>query len=170
MRGIDLVRKVLDDARSRAGTGASVTNRQASSHGQRGTKGRSLRRSWSGARPDDRDPQLLGQLAGSIAKRRGWTDKVAAGAVLGRWETVVGSDIACHAEPRSLEHGILTVQAESTAWATQLRYMQSQIIARIAAAVGHGVVTKLRILGPAAPSWRKGELHVRGRGPRDTYG
>ncbi|AEF38464.1 hypothetical protein AS9A_0004 [Hoyosella subflava DQS3-9A1] len=165
------MRKVLDDARSRAGTRASVTGQGPTpSRSERGTKGRSLRRSWSGARPDDRDPQLLGQLAGSIAKRRGWTDKVAAGAVLGRWETVVGSDIACHAEPRSLEHGILTVQAESTAWATQLRYMQSQIIARIAAAVGNGVVTKLRILGPAAPSWRKGELHVRGRGPRDTYG
>ena len=26
------------------------------------------------------------------------------------------------------------------------------------------------ITGPVAPSWRKGGRHVKGRGPRDTYG
>ena len=41
---------------------------------------------------------------------------------------------------------------------------------KIAAAVGNGVVTSLKITGPAAPSWRKGRLHIAGRGPRDTYG
>ena len=90
--------------------------------------------------------------------------------MLGRWESVVGSDIAAHAQPTTLRDGVLAVTAESTAWATQLRLMQSQILGRIAAAVGHGVVTSLRITGPAAPSWRKGERHVSGRGPRDTYG
>ena len=39
-----------------------------------------------------------------------------------------------------------------------------------AAAIGNGQVTSLRISGPKGPSWRKGERHVRGRGPRDTYG
>jgi predicted nucleic acid-binding Zn ribbon protein len=32
------------------------------------------------------------------------------------------------------------------------------------------VVTRLRVQGPAAPSWVHGPRHVRGRGPRDTYG
>jgi len=32
------------------------------------------------------------------------------------------------------------------------------------------VVNSLRITGPAAPSWKKGRLHIAGRGPRDTYG
>jgi predicted nucleic acid-binding Zn ribbon protein len=48
--------------------------------------------------------------------------------------------------------------------------LQGQILAKINAAVGQGVVTSLRISGPAAPSWRKGERHIKGRGPRDTYG
>ena len=79
-------------------------------------------------------------------------------------------DIAAHASPTTLREGVLHVSAESTAWATQLRMMQAQILAKIAAAVGHGVVKELRITGPTAPSWRKGERHIRGRGPRDTYG
>jgi predicted nucleic acid-binding Zn ribbon protein len=51
-----------------------------------------------------------------------------------------------------------------------LRIIQTQVLAKIAAEVGDGVVTSLRITGPTAPSWRKGRLHIAGRGPRDTYG
>ena len=73
-------------------------------------------------------------------------------------------------ERQSLRDGVLTVSAESTAWATQLRMVQAQLLAKIAAAVGDGVVTSLKIQGPVAPSWRKGNRSVPGRGPRDTYG
>jgi predicted nucleic acid-binding Zn ribbon protein len=82
----------------------------------------------------------------------------------------VGEQIAEHAAPTVLREGVLTVVAESTAWATQLRMVQSQLLAKIAAAVGDGVVTALKITGPSTPSWRKGPLHIAGRGPRDTYG
>jgi predicted nucleic acid-binding Zn ribbon protein len=64
----------------------------------------------------------------------------------------------------------LTVQASSTAWATQLRLLQRELIKRIAAGVGNGVVKRLKIKGPDAPSWRHGPRHAPGRGPRDTYG
>ncbi len=90
--------------------------------------------------------------------------------MLGQWPAVVGSEIADHATAIALRDGVLSVTAESTAWATQLRVMRAQLLAKIAAAVGNGVVTSLRITGPAAPSWRKGPRHIAGRGPRDTYG
>jgi predicted nucleic acid-binding Zn ribbon protein len=96
--------------------------------------------------------------------------RVAEGAIFGQWPSVVGHHIADHATPTGLRDGVLNVSAESTAWATQLRIVQAQLIAKIAAAVGNGVVTTLKIRGPAAPSWRKGPLHIAGRGPRDTYG
>ncbi len=95
---------------------------------------------------------------------------VAQGMVLGHWPSVVGQQIAEHASPIALNEGVLSVAAESTAWATQLRMMQAQLLAKIAAAVGNGVVTSLKITGPVAPSWRKGPRHIAGRGPRDTYG
>ena len=46
----------------------------------------------------------------------------------------------------------------------------TDILRKIAAAMGPGQVRRLKIEGPAGPSWRKGPLHVSGRGPRDTYG
>jgi predicted nucleic acid-binding Zn ribbon protein len=95
---------------------------------------------------------------------------VAEGSVFGQWVQVVGEQIAEHANPAALRDGILTVEAESTAWATQLRMVQPQLLAKIAAAVGDGVVTSLKIVGPTAPTWRKGKYNVPGRGPRDTYG
>jgi predicted nucleic acid-binding Zn ribbon protein len=109
-------------------------------------------------------------VARDLAKKRGWSAHVAEGTVLGHWSVVVGQQIADHATPTSLKDGVLTVAAESTAWATQLRMVQAQLLAKIAAAVGNGVVTSLKITGPAAPSWRKGARHISGRGPRDTYG
>ncbi|MEU7629982.1 DUF721 family protein [Nocardia sp. NPDC049220] len=170
LRGIDLARRALEEARAAARASGKSVGQGRSSPQRRLRAGVRRRTGWSGARPDDRDPQLLSNLTGSIAKNRGWSNKVAEGMVFGRWSGVVGEDIAAHATPVTLKDGVLSIAAESTAWATQLRMLQGQILAKINAAVGHGVVTSLKISGPAAPSWRKGERHIKGRGPRDTYG
>ena len=160
-RGVDLARAALESARAaRRAPGKSNTQRAMPRR----------RRGWSGPRPDDRDPQLLGSLTSRLVAARGWTDQVSAGVVFARWAQLVGSDVAEHAQPVSLHEGELLVRASSTAWATQLRLLQRQLIARIAAAVGPGVVTRIRVQGPAAPTWVRGPRHVRGRGPRDTYG
>ena len=90
--------------------------------------------------------------------------------MFGEWGTLVGGDVAEHTKPVALNGGELTVQAESTAWATQLRLLQRQILKKIADGVGNDVVRKIKVQGPAAPSWRHGPRHVSGRGPRDTYG
>ncbi len=105
-----------------------------------------------------------------MAVERGWQENLAGGQVFSRWSTLVGADVAEHAQPVAIKDGELTVRADSTAWATQLRLLQRQLLARIAAAVGSGVVERLRVQGPSAPSWRYGPRHVPGRGPRDTYG
>lgn len=124
----------------------------------------------SGAGPDDRDPTLLGAQLERLMVDRGWTADVTVGSVLGRWAEIVGSDIAAHVTPVTFEGSVLTVQADSSAWAVQIRLLTSGVLGRIEAVVGPGVVTELVVLGPAAPSWVKGRRRVQGRGPRDTYG
>lgn len=169
LSGMDLVRRTLEEARGAARSQGKDVGRGRTSPARRSpVTGR--RRSWSGPGPDSRDPQTLGAATSDLARSRGWSGRVAEGSVLGRWTTVVGEQIAEHAVPTGLRDGVLTVSAESTAWATQLRMVQSQLLAKIAAAVGDGVVTSLKIVGPVAPSWRKGRYHISGRGPRDTYG
>lgn len=169
--GYEMARRALEQARTEAkASGKQVgQGRMGSGSGRSRTADRRRSR-WSGAGPDARDPQPFGRIAGAVARSRGWSMKLDEGTVLASWESIVGADIAAHAEPTELTDGVLFVRAESTAWATQLRYVQAQIIAKIAAAVGDGVVKSLRITGPTAPSWRKGPRHVSGRGPRDTYG
>jgi predicted nucleic acid-binding Zn ribbon protein len=163
-RGSDLARAALEAARSAAKEKAGKPRPRLTPSGQR------RRRRWSGPRPDDRDPQPLGRLASRVALEHGWSNRLAGGMVFGRWAALVGADVAEHARPVSLRDGELTVQAASTAWATQLRLLQSQLLRKIAAGVGPNVVRLLKIHGPTAPSWRYGPRHVSGRGPRDTYG
>lgn len=169
LKGMDLVRRTLEEARGAARQQGKNVGRGRHAPEQRRAGG-SGRRRWSGPGPDSRDPQLLGSLTNEVAKTRGWSGRVAEGAVFGRWRAVVGDQIAAHAEPTALHDGVLTISAESTAWATQLRMVQAQILAKIGAAVGDGVVKSLKIVGPVGPSWRKGPRSVPGRGPRDTYG
>jgi predicted nucleic acid-binding Zn ribbon protein len=163
----DALRAAQEAAAARAGKPGETPARWRRNAG---AANRRNRRRWSGAGEDDRDPQPLGRLAEKLVADRGWRAPLTEASVFGRWETLVGADVAEHATPVSLKDGELTVAATSTAWATQLRTLQRQLIARIAAGVGDGVVKRIKVQGPAAPSWRKGPRTVRGRGPRDTYG
>jgi predicted nucleic acid-binding Zn ribbon protein len=125
---------------------------------------------WSGARPDRRDPAAIGDALDELIDQREWTRTLTAAGLLPRWEQLVGEDIAAHCRPEKLEAGTLSCVAESTAWATQLRLLSGQVVAKIAAEVGPDIVRTLRVRGPTAPDWRHGPLRVTGRGPRDTYG
>jgi predicted nucleic acid-binding Zn ribbon protein len=170
LAGMDPVRRALEEARASArGQGKQIGHGRRSPSARRTTEPNSRRR-WSGPGPDGRDPQPLGRAASELTSARGWSPRVAEGTVFAQWPQVVGDQIAEHAQPTALRDGVLSISAESTAWATQLRMVQAQVLAKIAAAVGDGVVKSLRITGPSAPYWRKGPRHISGRGPRDTYG
>ena len=119
---------------------------------------------------DGRDPSLLGDQMDRLLLDRGWGLDVAIGSVMGRWPAIVGTEVAAHCTPVTFNDGVLTVRAESTAWATQLRLMSSSILGRLETEVGKDAVTELRVKGPGAPSWIRGPRKSTGPGPRDTYG
>ena len=117
-----------------------------------------------------RDPLLVGAEVERLVASRGWDAEVQVGSVVGRWPVIVGDQVAQNVEVIAFEGTTLTVRARSSAWATQMRLLQSSILARIEEQVGTGIVTEIRVQGPAGPSWRKGRLSSGGPGPRDTYG
>ncbi|WP_406073805.1 DUF721 domain-containing protein [Micromonospora sp. NBC_01638] len=167
--GPELARAVLDAALSRRQAAARARRAPGGSGDAAGGSGRRLR-GYSGPGPDPRDPQPLSVVLNRLVKARGWQQPAAEATVFGAWERVVGAEVAQNSRPVKLENGELTVEARSTAWATQLRLLAGSLLKQIASEVGHNVVRKLHIHGPAAPSWAKGPRRVRGRGPRDTYG
>ena len=125
----------------------------------------------SSARPDDRDPQKLNDTIGRLLRDQGWEVDVAVHGVMARWPAIVGPEVAQHCAPERYADTELTVRTDSTAWATQVRMLAPDLVRRLNAELGDGTVTRVTVLGPNAPTWRKGLRTVRGgRGPRDTYG
>ncbi|MFW6773164.1 DUF721 domain-containing protein [Nocardioides sp. CPCC 205120] len=134
-------------------------------------RGRSKGPTFSGSRPDDRDPQGVEGEVRRLVAQRGWELDLRVHGVFGRWAELVGPDVAEHSTPESFVDGRLVVRARATAWATQLRLLAPTLLQRINTELGSGTVTAIEVLGPQGPSWKKGPRSVRdGRGPRDTYG
>ncbi|CAO5193176.1 putative RNA-binding protein containing Zn ribbon [Frankia sp. AiPs1] len=117
-----------------------------------------------------REPVAFGAAVTRLLAARGWRDQAADASVLSRWDVIVGPDIAEHCTPASLRDGHLELVAESTAWATQMRMLSTQILATLRRELGPQVVQRITVRGPTAPSWKHGPIRTSGRGPRDTYG
>lgn len=117
------------------------------------------------------DPQPLSSVFNEVITHRDWKQGIAEGNLFSEWEKIVGSDVAQHVTPLTLLEGKLTIQTTSTAWATQLRLISADLLQTIRDSAPGALVDELLILGPHAPSWKRGLRTIRGsKGPRDTYG
>ena len=117
------------------------------------------------------DPQSIESILSEVIENRNWGKGVAEGGLFSDWPQIVGADIAEHTTPISLVDGRLTIQSSSSAWATQMRLMQVELLKTISNSAPGALVEELIFLGPNAPSWKRGLRSIRGaRGPRDTYG
>ncbi|NKI41104.1 DUF721 domain-containing protein [Streptomyces sp. LD120] len=168
--GVDLARVALRAAKeqARARGDAARQKKQARRGGLR-----------SGARADGRDPLPLGAAINRLITERGWETPAAVGGVMGRWPQIVGPDLARHCVPVSYQDDagdpaadrVLTVRCDSTAWATQLRLLAPQLVARLNEDLGHGTVRLIKVQGPGTGPRRYGSLRAPGsKGPGDTYG
>lgn len=117
------------------------------------------------------DPKPLGEAIEDLIAEQGWSTEVSLHHLLGRWPALVGEANAAHAQPEHYADGVLTIRAESTGWATNLRGMAPLLVAKLNEQLGQGTIVRVVVKGPDAPSWKHGRRSVRdGRGPRDTYG
>jgi predicted nucleic acid-binding Zn ribbon protein len=66
--------------------------------------------------------------------------------VFGRWEELVGPQIAQHARPVRLDSKVLTVEVDDPAWATQIKLLSLGLRERLASEVGAEVdVVEVRV-------------------------
>jgi len=117
-----------------------------------------------------RDPVSVADSLNGLLSQFSWDSDLAKAELFAGWAVIVGTQNALNSTPEELQNGTLLVRCKSTAWATQLRLMQNQIMERISSEFPDAKVKDLRFVGPDAPSWKKGKYSVPGRGPRDTYG
>jgi predicted nucleic acid-binding Zn ribbon protein len=94
-------------------------------------------------------PEPIGYALGRFVERRGWSERLRGADAWTRWGDIVGDDLASRCEPVRLAGGTLVVRASSQVWATQLRYLSSQLRANAERMLGPGTVTQVRIVvGP----------------------
>jgi predicted nucleic acid-binding Zn ribbon protein len=117
-----------------------------------------------------RDPISASSTIDSLMADFRWQSQMEEAELFVRWSEIVGDLNAKNTQPENLANGKLTVRCKSTAWATQLRLMQTQILEKITNSFPELEIKSISFLGPDAPSWKKGPRSVPGRGPRDTYG
>jgi len=114
------------------------------------------------------DMEPLGDVVTDMAGQFGW--QLSLPAIQARWPEIAGDVNAQHSSPERLDATVLTVRTDSSTWASALRLMAPQLVAKLNAALGDGSVTCVDIAGPKGPTWKHGPKSVRdGRGPRDTY-
>jgi predicted nucleic acid-binding Zn ribbon protein len=160
-RAADALAAAKADARARGGHAPA---RDLDAERIAGTAPAAPRRPAGGGRPGRgrrEDPQPLAAAIGGLLDDQGWRTAAAVGSVFGRWDQLVGAEVAAHTRPERFSDGELVVIADSAAWATQVRLLTSAVLRRLNEELGHGTVTRVVVRGPAPPR-RMGPLRVRG--------
>lgn len=91
------------------------------------------------------DPLPLRPSLERLSRALGAPGADALAQVFHRWEALVGPDVAAHARPTVLADGRLVVTVDHPAWATQLRWLGPQLLARLRTDLGHQAPTRLEI-------------------------
>ena len=61
------------------------------------------------------------------------------------WSSVVGPDLAEHTRPGSIDGDLLTVTADDPTWATEFRWLEQEVLARLAEATGSDRIHRLQV-------------------------
>jgi predicted nucleic acid-binding Zn ribbon protein len=100
-----------------------------------------------------REPVSLGDAVAAVGRELGIPTSDAFTALTDAWPEVVGDALVGHATLRSIRDGVCTIAVDGPGWATQLRYVERQLVERAAKCCGTGVVTSIRVVatGPGGP-------------------
>jgi hypothetical protein len=86
----------------------------------------------------------LGESLAEVATGLHLDDPWVTAAVFSGWAELVGEAVAAHARPRVLRRGVLTVEVDSPAWATQLHFLEGDLVERLAGVAGLRIVVARR--------------------------
>ena len=78
---------------------------------------------------------LTSSLDAMMRSLRG-TDRIQIGGVFGKWDEAVGPSVAAHLRPVKLDRGVLLVEADEAAWATQAKFLADTIVDRLRTVAG----------------------------------
>lgn len=96
--------------------------------------------------PRSATPAPVSEMLSGLAQQRGWAVRLEEARVHEVWEAAAGSELARSVRPLRLHGGVLVVEAASSAWATQVRYLAGDLAKRVNEELGADLVRQVRVV------------------------
>jgi len=93
--------------------------------------------------PDE--PRALGDSVDRLVRSLRGTSARSLAGVFDRWADAVGPAIAAHTKPVSLADGCLVVEVDHPTWATQLRFLEADVLTRLHDVAGVDDVVRIEL-------------------------
>lgn len=95
-----------------------------------------------------RDPQLIADALDEFVDSVGWQQPKALANLHARFTSVVGEETAAHVVIERFEAGELILRADSTSWATQLKYLTPVLLEKLQTAAPDLQIQSVKVLPP----------------------
>jgi predicted nucleic acid-binding Zn ribbon protein len=86
-----------------------------------------------------RAPRQLSDVVNKVLQRMKVSDSGSSMSLFSQWRDIVGDAIADHVTPKRLEKRVLTVEVDDPAWATQLKFLEKQLLSTLRTKAGDEV-------------------------------
>ena len=91
------------------------------------------------------EPRPLRDSVDEVVRSLRGTGARSLAGVFGRWDEAVGPQVAAHARPVSLIDGCLLVDVDHPTWATQLRFLEPELLERLREVAGVDEVDRIEL-------------------------
>jgi predicted nucleic acid-binding Zn ribbon protein len=97
--------------------------------------------------PEPPEPRPLADSLDRVAASFGGSTRASTlQKVFAAWPELVGDGVAAHCVPRALRDGHLVVAVDEPGWATQLRWLEADLVGRLGEVLGEGQVTRVDVV------------------------
>jgi predicted nucleic acid-binding Zn ribbon protein len=100
---------------------------------------------WSPLPGEGREPRPVGDSLDRVASSLGVPRATTLSRVFASWGELVGDAVAAHSRPRSLRAGTLVVAVDEPAWATQLKWLEGDLLGRLSETLGEGQIERIEV-------------------------
>ena len=98
--------------------------------------------------PNDHDDEIpsfhnmvtLGEQLDVLLGRLGSESAAAINSVFTNWPVLVGANVAAHVTPIKIEQQRLLVEVDEASWATQMRFLEPQLLASLSTATTSTII------------------------------
>jgi len=101
-------------------------------------RSRTYRRFWDG-------PQKVGGGVERVLKHLNAPNADVVESVFSDWERLVGEVIASHTRPKRIENGVLVLEVDDPAWASEMEWMSEELLRRITTNANTEEITQIRV-------------------------